>query len=86
MINWKVRIKNKAFWIAIIPMVLLLAQKILSAFGIMWDSDAVARQIIDIIEVVFVILGLLGIVNDPTTTGISDSSRALTYTTPNADK
>ena len=86
MINWKVRIKNKAFWIAIIPMVLLLAQKILFAFGIMWDSDAVARQIIDIIEVVFVILGLLGIVNDPTTTGISDSSRALTYTTPNADK
>lgn len=86
MINWKVRIKNKAFWIAIIPMVLLLAQKILSAFGIMWDSDAVARQIIDIIEVVFVILGLLGIVNDPTTAGITDSSRALTYTTPNADK
>ena len=86
MINWLVRLKNKAFWVAIIPMILLLVQKILAMFGIAWDSGSVANQLVDAVEVLFVILGLLGVVNDPTTTGITDSSRAMTYTKPNPDK
>ena len=36
-INWKVRIKNKAFWLALIPAVLLLIQVIASVFGYTLD-------------------------------------------------
>ena len=32
-INWIVRIKNKAFWLALIPAVLLLIQVIAAPFG-----------------------------------------------------
>ena len=32
-INWLVRIKNKSFWIALIPAVLLLIQVIAAVFG-----------------------------------------------------
>ena len=38
MINWKVRIKNKNFWIALIPAVLLLVQVIAAVFGYTWVS------------------------------------------------
>lgn len=37
MINWKARIKNKNFWIALIPAILLLIQSVLTPFGYKWD-------------------------------------------------
>ena len=33
-INWRVRIKNKAFWVALIPAVLLLIQQVCGVFGV----------------------------------------------------
>lgn len=36
-INWKVRIKNKQFWLAIIPATLLLAQAVAAILGIVTD-------------------------------------------------
>lgn len=81
-INWKVRIKNKAFWVAIIPATLLLAQQVLQMFGITFDYTGISQQLIKIVGTVFCVLAILGVVNDPTTAGISDSEKAMTYEKP----
>lgn len=78
-VNWKVRIKNKAFWIALIPAVLLLARQICALFGVELDFNNISEQLVGIVETVFVILAILGIVVDPTTDGISDSDLAMIY-------
>lgn len=80
--NWKVRFKNKLFWTAIIPAVLLLVQHVLAIFGVEYDFSVIQQQLLDVVESVFVILVILGIVTDHTTAGIHDSARAMTYTTP----
>ena len=85
-INWTVRIKNKAFWITIIPAVLLLAQQICAMFGVELNIAGVSNQLVSIVGTVFGILALIGIVNDPTTSGMSDSKQAMTYEAPKKDK
>ena len=85
MVNWKVRIKNKAFWLAIIPAVLLLIQSVCSLFGVSLDLGDIGNKLINIVEAVFVVLAILGVVNDPTTLGYADSRQALTYETPKED-
>ena len=84
-INWIVRIKNKAFWLAIIPAVLLLIQAVAAVAGFQLDFGDISDKLIAVVNAVFVVLSILGIVTDPTTDGIGDSTRALTYTTPNKD-
>jgi phi LC3 family holin len=82
MINWKIRIKNKNFWIAMIPAILLLIQQIAGIFGISIDLGDLGDKLLAIINTIFVILALVGVVSDPTTDGISDSDQALTYDNP----
>lgn len=84
-INWKVRIKNKAFWLSMVPTVLLLVQQIISLFGLTVDFTQIQSQIISIISTVFTILAILGIVIDPTTNGVTDSQQALTYDKPKTE-
>ena len=84
-INWIVRIKNKAFWLAIIPAVLLLIQAVAAVVGFQLDFGDISEKLIAVVNAVFVVLSILGIVTDPTTDGIGDSTRAMTYTTPNKD-
>lgn len=84
-INWKARIKNKLFWISIIPLILTLVHQVLRVFGIDLDLSDAANQLVDICETVFSILGLIGIINDPTTKGLSDSQLAMTYEEPKED-
>lgn len=81
-INWKVRLKNKSFWLALIPALLLLIQQICAMFGLTLDLAPIQEQLLGIVGTVFTLLALFGIVNDPTTTGVSDSSQALTYQKP----
>lgn len=82
MINWKVRIKNKNFWIALIPALIVLIQYIANLFDITLDLSDMNQKILDVVNAVFVVLSILGIVTDPTTEGIADSKQALTYTKP----
>ena len=85
-INWVVRLKNKSFWLAIIPAVLLLIQAVADVVGFQLDFGDISEKLISVVNAVFVVLSILGIVNDPTTDGIiSDSTRAMTYTTPNKE-
>lgn len=86
MINWRVRIKNKAFWIAFIPAVLMVAQNVLGFCGVSFDATTLSNELIALVGSVFSVLALLGVVNDPTTAGMSDSKQALTYDKPKDDK
>lgn len=82
MINWTVRIKNKNFWLAVIPAVLLLIQAVAAVFGYTLDLGEIGNKLIAVVNAVFGVLAILGIVNDPTTKGLSDSQRAMRYDTP----
>ena len=82
MINWKVRIKNKNFWLAIIPAIILLIQVIAAVFDIRLDLGAMSDKLTAVVNAVFVVLAILGIVTDPTTEGVGDSKLALTYEEP----
>ena len=84
-INWLVRVKNRAFWFAIIPAVLILIQTVGAVFGISFDLGDLGNKLIDVINAVFVVLAILGVVNDPTTAGLSDSERAMQYDEPKED-
>lgn len=86
MINWKVRIKNKTFWLTLIPAVLLLVQVVASVFGYTVDFGELGSKLIDVANALFAVLVILGIVNDPTTAGVSDSKQALTYETPKKEE
>lgn len=81
-INWRVRINNKAFWVAFIPAVLLLIQAICGVFGFTINLGEIGDKLLNVVEAVFVVLAILGVVTDPTTKGVSDSEQALTYTKP----
>lgn len=82
MINWRVRIRNKAFWVAIIPAVLVLIQVVAAVFGYTLDLGELGNKLIAVVNAVFVVLSILGVVNDPTTSGLSDSEQAMTYELP----
>ena len=82
MINWKVRIKNKNFWLAIIPAVLIFIQTVAAVFGYTVDLGDMSGKLLAVVNAIFVVLAILGIVTDPTTSGIGDSDRALGYDEP----
>ena len=79
MINWKVRIKNKTFWLALIPAVLLLVQVVAAVFGFTLDLGDLGNRLIDVVNALFSVLAILGIVTDPTTAGVKDSEQAIRH-------
>ena len=85
MINWTVRVKNRQFWLAIVPAVLLLIQAVAAVFGYTLDFADLQGKLVAVVEALFVVLAILGIVVDPTTKGVSDSKRALGYEEPHDD-
>lgn len=72
-INWRLRFQNKATLLAIAGTLILLAQQL----GLKLPDN-----IADVVNTFLTLLVLLGVINDPTTEGISDSLKALTYTEP----
>ena len=81
-INWKVRLKNKVFWVTAIPAVLLLVTQVAALFGFELDLSGIGEQLTDIIGTVFMLLSLAGVVVDMTTPGVQDSKRAMQYVKP----
>ena len=81
-INWKVRLKNKTFWVALIPAGALLVQQIAALAGVSLDLSTETQGAVEIVNTVFTLLAILGVVVDPTTTGTGDSEQAMTYTEP----
>lgn len=83
MINWKVRILNKTFWITLVPALALLLQTFLSVFNIKLELGETIDKLLVFINALFAVFVIVGVVNDPTTAGVSDSTRAMTYERPN---
>ncbi len=81
-INWTVRIKNKTFWLSLIPAVLLLVQVCAGMFGFDLNLGAFGDKLLAVVNALFAVLMILGVVNDPTTSGVLDSEQALTYDRP----
>lgn len=82
MINWRVRFVNKQFWVSFIPALLLFVQAVAKLFGYELDLGELGNNILGVVDAVFLVLALLGVVTDPTTEGVGDSERAMTYLTP----
>lgn len=85
MINWKVRIRNKQFWLSVIPAIALVVQAVAAVFGWTLDFSTLVGKLLAVVDAVFALLVILGIVVDPTTKGVVDSVRALGYTEPWSD-
>lgn len=85
MINWKVRIRNKQFWVSLIPALALLVQAVAAVFGFTLNLEEMVGKILTVVSAVFAVLAILGVVVDPTTAGIGDSARAMTYDDPWVD-
>ena len=85
MINWKVRIRNKQFWISLIPALAMVVQAVAALFGFTIDLTTLTGKIVAVVDAVFVVLAILGIVVDPTTAGVGDSARAMKYEEPWVD-
>ena len=82
MINWKIRLMNKQFWLSLIPALALCAQAVAAVFGWEIDLSPMVASLLNVINTVFALLAVLGVVVDPTTAGIGDSERALGYEAP----
>ena len=81
-INWKVRVRNKQFWLGIIPATFLLIQAVAALFGYTIDLGEIQGKLVVVVDAVFTFLVYLGISVDPTTYGIGDSGQALGYDEP----
>ena len=84
-INWTVRLKSKTFWLAMIPALLLLVQVAAAVFGLELDLGDLGNKLLAVVNALFSVLTILGVVTDPTTAGLSDSEQALTYIVPKED-
>ena len=84
-VNWLVRLKNKTFWLSFIPALLLLVQVIASVFGYSLDLGELGNKLLEVVNALFAALAILGVVTDPTTAGVADSQRAMTYKEPYRD-
>ena len=81
-INWKVRFANKTFWLSLVPAVLLLVQVTAAVFGYTLDLGELGNRLAAVVNALFAVLAILGVVTDPTTKGLSDSVRAMGYDKP----
>ena len=86
MINWKIRLMNKQFWLSLIPALALCAQAVAAVFGWEIDLTTAVGKLLTVVNTVFALLVVLGIVVDPTTAGIGDPERALGYDEPWEDE
>ena len=84
MINWKVRFRNKTWLTMFISLIVWFVFNILRAFDV---SPVVTESLVmNIAGQVLTLLGLIGVIVDPTTAGVGDSERALGYEEPWEDK
>lgn len=82
-INWKVRFKNPTWLTMFISLIVGFVFNILKMFEI--APKVTQNQVMEIVSQVLTFLGLIGVLVDPTTSGIGDSERALSYDEPWTD-
>ena len=78
-INIKARLKNKMFVLSASALVVTFVYQMLSAFDIV--PKITEGEVTGLVTMAVNILAFLGVLVDPTTEGINDSERAMTYCT-----
>lgn len=78
-INLKARLKNKTFVVSAITLILSFVYQALALFGVV--PSASEDEVMNVLTMAVNILAFVGVIVDPTTEGIRDSERALTYCT-----
>ena len=82
-INWGVRFQNKTFLTGLISLVVVFVYDLLQLLEI--APTVTQSAVMQVAEGILMILGMFGVIADPTTNGLSDSKQAMTYTSPKKD-
>ena len=82
MINWKVRLKQKWFWMTVIPAAIIFVQEVAMVFGWQLDLQELQGRLVAAVDAGLTLAAILGITIDLTTEGLGDSAKALTYEKP----
>lgn len=83
-LNWKVRFKNKVWLTSFISCILTFVYTILAMFDVY--PALTQNNAVRVADAFIMMLSLLGVLVDPTTAGVSDSNRAMTYEEPWKDE
>ncbi len=79
-INWKVRFKNKVWLGSFCSLIIGFVYSMLALFDVF--PEVTQSLVLQLMNQVLTFLGLIGVIVDPTTAGLSDSERALGYEEP----
>lgn len=79
-INWKLRLQNKTILVTLIALCVTFVYQLLGLFGVV--PSVSQDEVINTIGLLVNILVVLGVVVDPTTAGVGDSTNALNYQSP----
>ena len=82
-INWKVRFKNRVWLSSFLCTIVSFAYNILAMFDVF--PAVTQNYVLQIINQILLFMSLIGVIQDPTTEGMSDSSRAMSYEEPWSD-
>lgn len=80
MINWTVRLRNKTWLASALALIVTFVYDFLAMLDVV--PPVGEEWVLELIKTVLTLLGMLGVVVDPTTKGVGDSAQALTYTEP----
>ena len=78
-INFKARLKNKTFLISFSTLVIAFVYQAMAMLGVV--PEVSENEVVSVLSIVINILACVGVVVDPTTDGVNDSDRAMTYFT-----
>ena len=82
--NWKVRFKNKLWLSSFIAAIINFIYTILGMFDV--APEVTQNSLMNVVNAILMMLSLTGVIIDPTTSGINDSDRAMTYEVPYVDE
>ena len=79
-LNWKVRFKNKLWLGSFLSLIVGFVYSMLALFDVF--PEVTQSLVLQLMNQVLTFLGLIGVIVDPTTAGIGDSDRAMSYVEP----
>lgn len=83
-INWKVRFKNKTWLSLFLSLIVGFVFNMLALFDVY--PPVTENVVMNVISQILQFLGLIGVLVDPTTSGLDDSQRAMGYVEPWIDE
>lgn len=83
-VNWKVRFKNKVWLGSFLSLIVGFVYSLLAMFDVY--PTVTQNTVLQFVNQLLLLLGLIGVIQDPTTVGVQDSNRAMSYTEPWDDK